>query len=45
MFRGWINGITYCSWTAYKRAWNEAVKGGRLFDDKGRPITKLYPID
>lgn len=45
MFRGWVDGIMYHYWTAYKRAWNEAVKAGRLFDDKGRPITKLYQLD
>lgn len=45
MFRGTILGITYYTWGAYKRAWNEAVEAGRLLDKKGRKITRLYEID
>lgn len=42
MFKGWILGIMYHTWEGYKRAWNEAVLAGKLFDDKGRKITKIY---
>lgn len=45
MFRGSILGVTYYTWGAYKRAWNEAVKTGKMFDKKGRKITRLYEID
>ena len=44
MFRGEILGITYYSWGSYKNAWNEAVLAGKLFDAKGRKITKLYQM-
>lgn len=30
MFRGEILGIMYYSWSAYKKAWNEAVLAGKL---------------
>ncbi len=42
MFKGTILGITYHTWSAYRKAWNEAVLAGKLFDDKGRKITKIY---
>lgn len=42
MFKGVILVITYHTWGAYKKAWNEAVLAGKLFDDKGRKITKIY---
>lgn len=42
MFRGEVLGIMYYTWGAYKKAWNDAVRAGKLFDDKGRKITKLY---
>lgn len=42
MFRGEILGVMYYSWGAYKRAWNKAVLDGKLFDTKGRKITKIY---
>ena len=45
MFRGSISGVTYHTWGSYKRAWNEAVKTGKMFDKKGRKITRLYEID
>lgn len=45
MFRGTILGITYYTWGAYKRAWNEAVEEARLLDKKGRKITRLYEIN
>lgn len=45
MFRGTILGITYHTWEAYKRAWNEAVKEGKLLDKNGRKITRLYEIE
>lgn len=43
MFRGEILGVMYYTWNAYKRAWNEAVRSGKLVDKKGRKITKIYP--
>lgn len=42
MFKGTILGITYHTWRAYRKAWNEAVLAGKLYDDKGRKITKIY---
>lgn len=42
MFRGCVLGITYYSWFAYKKAWNQAVLAGKLFDKNGRKITKIY---
>lgn len=42
MFRGEILGVTYYSWSAYKKAWNEAVLAGKLFDKNGKIITKTY---
>jgi hypothetical protein len=42
MFKGVILGVTYHTWSSYKRAWNEAVLAGKLFDKKGRKITKIY---
>lgn len=42
MFKGVILGVTYHTWKSYKKAWNEAVLEGKLFDTKGRRITKLY---
>lgn len=42
MFEGKILGITYHTWSAYKKAWNEAVLAGKLFDKNGRKITKIY---
>ena len=45
MFRGSILGITYYTWEYYKRAWNDAVKTGRMFDKRGRKITRLYEMD
>lgn len=42
MFRGTVLGITYRTWGAYKRAWNEAVLAGKLLDNNGRKITKIY---
>lgn len=42
MFRGRLLGHDYFSWESYKNAWNEAVRKGLLYDDKGRKITKLY---
>lgn len=42
MFRGEILGVTYYSWGTYKKAWNDAVRQGKLFDKNGRKITKLY---
>lgn len=44
MFRGTILGVTYYTWGAYKRAWNEAVLAGKLFYKNGRKVTKLYEI-
>ena len=45
MFIGEILGETYYSWKAYKKAWNEAVRAGKLVDKNGRKITKLYKED
>lgn len=42
MLRVWLLGRCYHTWGAYKKAWNEAVLAGKLFDDKGRKITKIY---
>ena len=44
MFRGMVLvlGIMYYTWGSYKKAWNEAELAGKLFDDKGRKITKIY---
>lgn len=42
MFEGVILGIKYHSWGAFKKAWNEAVLAGKLYDNKGRKITKIY---
>ena len=42
MFDGVILGETYVSWAGYKKAWNEAVRQGKLFDKNGKQITKLY---
>ncbi len=42
MFKGKILGIVYYSWNNYKKAWNEAVLAGKLFDEKGNKITKIY---
>lgn len=42
MFKGELLGITYCTWSGFKKAWNEAVLAGKLFDAKGRKITKIY---
>lgn len=44
MFEGWVLDVCYHTWGAYKKAWNEAVKKGLLFDKNGRKITKLYKI-
>ena len=43
MFEGKILGVTYHTWESYKKAWNEAVRAGKLFNDKGLKIKKLYP--
>lgn len=42
MFRGEVLGVVYRSWDAYKKAWNEAVRAGKLLDKNGRKITKTY---
>ena len=42
LFKGWILGIEYNSWGSYKKAWNRAVMEGKLFDKKGRRVTKIY---
>lgn len=42
MFRGEVLGVMYYSWNAYKKAWNEAVLAGKLFDKNGKKITKMY---
>ena len=42
MFFGEILGVYYGTWEGYKKAWNRAVKEGKLFDKNGRKITKLY---
>lgn len=44
MFQGVILGKTYHTWSGYKKAWNEAVLAGKLFNSKGQKITKLYSI-
>ena len=41
MFRGWVLGVCYYSWHTYKEAYNRAVLDGKMFDKKGRKITKL----
>ena len=38
MFRGEVLGVMYHSWETYKKAWNDAVKQGKLFDKNGRKI-------
>lgn len=43
MFRGEILGVMYYTWNAYKKAWNKAVREGKLVDRKGRKVTKMYP--
>lgn len=43
MFRGEILGVIYYTWNAYKKAWNKAVREGKLVDRKGRKVTKMYP--
>lgn len=40
MFRGEVLGVMYHSWKTYKKAWNDAVKQGKLFDKNGRKIYK-----
>lgn len=42
MFRGEVLGTVYYSWLAYKKAWNEAVLAGKLFDRNGKRITHIY---
>lgn len=42
MFDGVILGVTYVTWKGFKKAWNEAVRAGKLFDKGGRKITELY---
>lgn len=42
MFRGEVLGVMYYTWGAYKKAWNEAVRAGKLLDKNGRKITKTY---
>lgn len=42
MFRGEVLGVVYYSWFTYKKAWNEAVLDGKLFDSKGKRITYTY---
>lgn len=42
MFRGEVLGVMYYTWGAYKKAWNEAVRAGKLFDKNGRKVTKTY---
>ena len=42
MFKGMFLGITYHTWGSYRKAWNEAVIAGKLYDDRGRKITKIY---
>lgn len=42
MFRGEILGVMYYSWGSYKKAWNDAVRQGKLIGKNGRKITKLY---
>lgn len=44
MFEGCVLNVWYHTWGAYKKAWNEAVKKGLLFDKNGRKITKLYKM-
>lgn len=44
MFQGYVLGVCYHTWSAYKKAWNEAVKEGKLFDKNGRKITKMYKM-
>lgn len=41
MFKGKILGVWYYSWHTYRKAYNDAVLAGKLFDEKGRKITKL----
>lgn len=43
MFKGEVLGVMYYTWNAYKKAWNEAVREGKLLDRKGRKVTKMYP--
>ena len=42
MFKGSVLGVMYYTWSSYKKAWNKAVLEGKLFDAKGRKITKIY---
>jgi hypothetical protein len=42
MFRVCFNDVWYHSWESFKKAWNDAVRKGELFDENGRKITKLY---
>lgn len=42
MFRGEVLGVVYYSWLAYKKAWNEAVLAGKLFDSKDKRIIYTY---
>lgn len=42
MFQGYVLGVCYYTWSAYKKAWNLAVKEGKLFDKNGRKITRTY---
>lgn len=41
MFKGYVLGICYYTWSSYKQAYNEAVLDGRIFDKNGRKVTKL----
>lgn len=41
MFKGYVLGIWYYSWSSYKEAYNKAVLDGKMFDKKGRKIIKL----
>lgn len=42
MFQGYVLDICYHTWSAYKKAWNQAVKEEKLFDKDGRKITRTY---
>ena len=41
MFKGWVLGFCYYSWDSYKKAYNNAVLEGKIFDKHGRQVTKL----
>ena len=41
MFKGCVLGKWYYDYVYFKKAYNEAVVNGKLFDDKGNKITKI----